>query len=323
MSSAFLRAKNFRDPSIVTPESKDRKPDLTSVHLLSFADSSLGGSRKRFIRQARSMKFFNSVKVFDENNLSEKFRSQHSSIVRKGVRGFGYWIWKPEIISQRIKSIKTGDVLIYADVGFHICPAGKNRLRAHILELTKSHHDMLVFQASEPTEYPVYDGRALPLYLDSHWTKGDLLDALNMRSTPSIHTPTIGAGLIFVKKTPTAQEFIEKWRDFSNRHPGLLDDSPSQSENLDGFVEHRHDQSLFSLLVKRDGNVIRKSAFEYWYPDPTNQSIPDWSALNESPFLAKRDKKRRKKARDFVRPHVKAVKRILSAKAIWSSGRQN
>jgi len=31
----------------------------------------------------------------------------------------------------------------------------------------------------------------------------------------------------------------------------MIDDSPSISKNLDCFREHRHDQSIFSLLTKK------------------------------------------------------------------------
>jgi len=44
-------------------------------------------------------------------------------------------------------------------------------------------------------------------------------------------------------------------------HLELVDDSPSVLPNADGFIENRHDQSVFSLLCKMTEGVILGHAF--------------------------------------------------------------
>ena len=41
---------------------------------------------------------------------------------------------------------------------------------------------------------------------------------------------------------------------YENFH--LADDTPSQSNNEVGFIEHRHDQSILSLLLKQYGTSV-------------------------------------------------------------------
>ena len=72
----------------------------------------------------------------------------------------------------------------------------------------------------------------------------------------------------------------------------LLDDTPSRSSNFDGFVDHRHDQAIFSLLCLKH-KVTVLSAYEFWYPANLSYGIlgMDWEALEDFPIHAKRDKK--------------------------------
>jgi hypothetical protein len=57
------------------------------------------------------------------------------------------------------------------------------------------------------------------------------------------------------------KELVDKWYDIGcNYH--MIDDSPSISNNLNYFMRHRHDQSIFSLLTKKYNIYSRKSLYE-------------------------------------------------------------
>lgn len=51
------------------------------------------------------------------------------------------------------------------------------------------------------------------------------------------------------KKCALSLEIARKWLDICCHH-NLFDDSESVSPNLNGFIAHKHDQSIFSLLLK-------------------------------------------------------------------------
>jgi hypothetical protein len=64
-------------------------------------------------------------------------------------------------------------------------------------------------------------------------------------------TRQIISGIFFVKNTPMMQELIQNWINLGIEDKGrYLDDSPSQLPNDKIFRENRHDQSIFSLLLK-------------------------------------------------------------------------
>jgi hypothetical protein len=87
-------------------------------------------------------------------------------------------------------------------------------------------------------------------------------------------------GISFFKKTEKTIRFLTEWYELAcNYH--LIDDSPSILKNDPTFCEHRHDQSIFSLLCKKHGaNVLDdETYYEDW---PKNKCI-------DKPILAKRN----------------------------------
>ena len=265
-----------------------RKRPIGRPHLVSFGDSRLRRPARRFHRQARFLHEFATVKIKDQTELEREFVVRNSEHLRPTVRGFGYWIWKPQVVLERLSELPENSMLFYADVGFHINRKGKKRFRAWVTQFEASSEWLLVFQATPPEMFLNHDGRRLPSLEDGLWCKGDLVDFMGMRDHPELWTPTIGAGLFAVKNTQSARSFLLEWRGFAEQHFGLIDDTESVAPNPVGFREHRHDQSFFSLWIKKNAIGLRLSAYEYWYPNKNGRGA-DWEALKRSPFLAKRD----------------------------------
>jgi hypothetical protein len=137
-----------------------------------------------------------------------------------------------------------------------------------------------------------YDGRRLFDQPNYQWVKGDLFDHFGVRDNKSYtHAQAIGAGITFIKKCQQSVALIREWQGIIAQDFSLLDDTPSESPNLEGFREHRHDQAIFSLLCLKHG-VPTLSAYEYWYPKnlASDRLEPDWDALRDFPIHARRDK---------------------------------
>lgn len=261
-----------------------------TISLISFADSRLGETVARFTRQALQIDVFDSVRVSSENDFTEEFLRQFNNHLQPGTRGFGYWVWKPWIIQTALKKLSEGDILVYADIGFHINKAGKKRLLEYLDRASKSKSGVLGFQAVRPEpDGPVLDdGRSLPAWQEKYWTKGDLIDYFGVReSTDIMDTPTIQAGLIFFRKCASSESLVNDWLSVFQTDFQLVDDTPSKSQNFRGFREHRHDQPVFSILGKLN-NIDTISSSEFWMPRWWS-SLADWKALENTPFHAVRD----------------------------------
>lgn len=252
---------------------------------VSFASSDLWRSVKRITKQAEALQVFDEIYVCTEKDLDEDFLDVFRDKLKFGTRGFGYWCWKPQIILQTLDKMEEGDTLLYTDVGCHLRAQGKNRLLEYFALAEK--HGIVAFQ-SKPLFNDDLEVKENILF-EYKWTKGDVLDYFKVRHNKSItHTGTIGAGILFINKTQAVQEMMGKWLETYKTDFSLLDDSPSQSPNLSGFIEHRHDQSIWSILCKQN-HVFTLSAFEYAYPTK-EFGVLNWDKIKEYPIWAIRDR---------------------------------
>ena len=264
------------------------------VYLLSFADSRIQRSLDRLARQAKSLNIFDDIYMFIENDLPLDFREHFKDKLIPGSRGYGYWSWKPEAMLMVLNRIQDGDCLLYIDAGCHLNSRGKKRLIEYFKILEQEETGIVAFKAIQPADDNsslVYDGRKLFDQPNYHWIKGDLFDYFGMRDSSSVfNDQAIGSGVIFIRKCDRAIKIIREWQQIIWHHFNLLDDTPSVSANLAGFIEHRHDQAIWTLLCLKY-HVKTLSAYEYWYPMRNAKKLwPDWLALEEFPIHVKRDK---------------------------------
>ena len=191
-----------------------------------------------------------------------------------------------------------GDSLLYLDAGCHLNIEGKKRLIEYFELLKESKTGILAFQENSPNTKLKHDGRQLHDRPNYHWIKGDVFDYFGVREDPDFtHAQSFTAGIILVRKCKAAVEIIDEWQSITTSNFSLLDDTPSRSRNLEGFIEHRHDQAIFSLLCIQH-KVMSLSSQETWYPKrfsagqltPSISLKPDWDALKYFPIHAKRDK---------------------------------
>jgi hypothetical protein len=255
---------------------------------LTFADQRMNRALQRINIQAIAMDTYDFIVLANENSLDLNFREQFKEHLKPGIRGFGYWSWKAQIILQTLYQMNDGDLLQYTDAGCHLNPNGREKLDEYFLKAQNSKSGILAFQAIPPT---FHDQKVKLLDLrEAKWCKGDLCDALGVRSNSDImDSQTIGAGIIFIRKCDNSLKLLSDWLNIYKNNFSLIDDSKSKSENLPGFVEHRHDQSIFSILAKLN-NVDTVSAYEYWYPNARLHFLPNWKILARYPVHARRDK---------------------------------
>lgn len=236
------------------------------IFLISFADGAFKKRGSAFVANASAFGGFEAVKVFDFSGLDAGFRQAHGHYMQSTVRGFGYWIWKPEIISSALDALGPDDILVYMDAGFTLNPGGRWRFQEY-LDLTLAHPTrMLSFQN---------------VHTEGLWTKRDLMQRLGMNlSSSEVKTSQLGSGLIFLQKTKSNADLIRAWKNIAvEDHYHLSDDTPSHAPNHPKFQEHRHDQSIASLLRKQRGTAItyyEVQSYE-WAFATFKEDLPAWA----------------------------------------------
>jgi hypothetical protein len=86
--------------------------------------------------------------------------------------------------------------------------------------------------------------------LEGQFSKMDLINYLQLKNDNIINSYQREAGAIMFYINDEIRQFVKEWYDISSKYH-LIDDSPSKLQNVNNFIEHRHDQSIFSLLTKK------------------------------------------------------------------------
>jgi len=198
----------------------------------------------RLMAQAKSLQLFDFLFGMKENDLKADipFWTRHQNFILKNYRGFGYWIWKPYLIKKVLDQMKEGDILCYCDCGNELDIRKKKRLE----ELISTVQTELLL-GSYPT--PI----RIPFLNEINWNKKDLLIFMHIDDTMTdiLYTNQRQASSLIIKKCNKTVSFVNEWNDIVYNHYHLIDDSPSIERNHECFIEHRHDQSVFSLLSKK------------------------------------------------------------------------
>lgn len=238
------------------------------LHFCTFADSRMKACLDRIRQEAEEMRVFDAIHCLNENNLDRTFTARNRHLLKPEVRGFGYWIWKPQAVLQVLNVMADGDVLLYADAGCHLNKKGEKMLRYYIDYVLFTPPHLLVFSPQSPKE--------------REYTKGDVLDYFQVRNNPAFtETGQIQATAFFIRKQENTCRLVQEWLHIMQEHNELIDDTPSRSPNLPDFKEHRHDQSIFSLLIKRQHALVLPMT-QIW--------SRTWLFMNRYPIWAVRHK---------------------------------
>ena len=259
------------------------------IILLSFASNDLKKSIFRFKKQAQETKFYDGIRIITYADLDTNFKLTLKKLLLDGKkRGFGYFMWKPYLVKKILEEINYGDIINYMDIGFHLLKENKKKFEDYLKFINEEDNWILTFQYHNQMEEKLKN-ISFPYREERKYSKGDLLDFFGFYNNSSVtETPQYMAGCFFIKKSKKSISFINEWLDIFYKRFDLVDDTDSKLKNLNGFLENRHDQSVFSLLCKKY-NLQSFSAYECDWAYLNNERT--WIHNKKSPFLAKRDLK--------------------------------
>lgn len=206
------------------------------IYLLLFAhDDQFIKSKDRLKKQAIDSNLFDhilDVDTVDPPKYFSDFINENINFFDKNPRGYGNWLWKPFLVDYALNNIlEYNDILVYLDSGCEISKFGHKIFNKYIDITNKS--EGLFFSTGNS---------------EKEWTKRDLFERL-LIDYNNYKEKQIQATFFFLKKTSGVLTLIENWLNISledNYH--FINDSESNSSNHIEFIEHRHDQSILSLL---------------------------------------------------------------------------
>lgn len=199
---------------------------MSKVYFINYASNGFKNSQEEGLKVAESFGFL--PVGYTDSDLDENFK-QKNKVILDSKRGGGYWLWKPYIILDMLNKIENGDYLIYMDSGAKFTKSPINILRMI------NHKGILVTSMLHP------QGR---------WTKGDCFQLINKISPDDFrYDLQIQASYLFLRKCEFSVNFIKNWLELCESNSLITDEPSKLKSNFPEFIDHRHDQSILSLLV--------------------------------------------------------------------------
>lgn len=208
-------------------------------YFLSFgSENKYADAAKRLEKQVTRTNIFDTILVYNSDDLREldEFWNLHSEFIKNNPKKYGYGIWKPYIVMKSLLLMNYGDILMYTDASCDFDIDCENVKEAFKEIVCKDDFEMCSSLA-ENSEHLV--------------SKLDLVYSMNMIEHADYKKPQIESKAFIMKKSDVMMKFVKAWYALSCKHELLTNKNFNFS--FQDFIEHKCEQSIFSLLLKKMG----------------------------------------------------------------------
>ncbi len=173
---------------------------------------------------------------FKDTDIDPNFYQSYAQHFKDG-RGFGYWIWKAYFINKLLESASDEDIFIYADAGNLVC----NELTPLYNLCQSDSKGIILFENT--------DGELTGnVWKNNLWTKSDCFNLMGLKTPEYLYGDQVNAAFMVFRKTLFSVNFFSIFFKYCQNY-NIISDAPNITDNFNiDFRDHRHDQSILSLL---------------------------------------------------------------------------
>lgn len=205
-------------------------PRLT---LLTFCTHEFAGSAEVLRHSAVGVGGCDAAIVIGSSQVRDHLRGIFPDGEHIPPTGWGYWAWKPKIISDALNMMSDGDWVVWVDAGAIVRGNLKSQLCPEEATTT--------WLLAAP----------VPMETVADLTLPSCLALLNFTASEQLAAPMIDGSMHFWRAGPESRAFAGAWLGLcSNRN---LVEGPRES--------HRHDQSLLSIMMNQRGLPLRRKGW--------------------------------------------------------------
>lgn len=200
------------------------------IYLVNYANARFYKSQEKLNRSA--LRFgVDKVLSYRENDLFRTNFYYKNKEILQMKRGAGYWIWKPYFILEAMSKAKKNDIVVYSDSGIEVI----KRLDP-LFEICNKRNGIMLFRTHGQR--------------NKKWTKRDCFVLMNCDSQKYWDAPQVMGSFSLYLNNDSNRAFVEEWLNYCC-NKNIVTDMPNVCglENFPEFKEHRHDQSILSLLA--------------------------------------------------------------------------
>ena len=172
------------------------------------------------------------IMTYSPRDIDKEFYTNNAAILTQ-KRGAGYWLWKPYILLDAMNRVPEGTIVMYADDDCII-----TNDMTDLINLATIHNRVFFKNVHNNLQY----------------VKRDAYILMNADTENVHHATQLDASTILFKNTKQNRDFIMRWMSYC-RDPRVSTDAPSAlGTELAGFIEHRHEQAVLSIMAKNYEN---------------------------------------------------------------------
>lgn len=203
--------------------------------------------------------------AYTPEDIDEDFRKRNKDILSVS-KGNGLYLWKPYFLNKAYKELRQGDYLIYTDAGSIYV----NKIQYLIDCMEQEHTDIMVFSLQNEM-------------LERKYTKRDAFVLMDCDAPQYTDTPQSVGGYVILKKSDFVEKFIAQDLEYAQDKRMITEQDNTQGlPNYPDFVAHRHDQSVWSLMVKKYGLKRFRDPSQFGL---TNEYEPEVAARSTFPQI--------------------------------------
>jgi hypothetical protein len=254
---APARPSRLRGNSYATSYTAEREAALLELRerfrhvrrvLVTFASGQRYVQHQRTLTASAAMTGeFHTIEAWSFDQLRRTpFFAENRDILQRS-RGQGYWLWKPYLIARALESSEDGDLIAYNDC----LPEDGNVFGRSILPtlawLSEGERRLAIARKPAP---------------NSAWTKRDCFVHMECDAPAYWEQDQLIATYMAFVASPSTRRLVADWLAFC-RDARILTDEPNTCglDDFPDFQDHRHDQSVLSNLVIRDGFTLPNVLF--------------------------------------------------------------
>lgn len=174
---------------------------------------------------------FDEVISYSLGDIDPEFYYKNKNILDQS-RGAGFWLWKPYFISKTLERMENGDLLVYSDSGSFY----QNSPQPLIDLILKDEKGVLSFE--------------LKGLMENVYTKRDTFVLMDLDEPKYTESSQREATYIWLIKNDFTVNLVKEYLEYA-QDERIITDLISENKNYDVFKDHRHDQSIWSLLCKK------------------------------------------------------------------------
>lgn len=207
------------------------------IKAVTFATDNFRERAEKLMESAKKIGI-SDFKILTKEQLESDFYIKNKEILDK-TRGAGLWLWKPYLILKELKKLGTDEKLFYLDAG-----------RNSYWDLWDT--ALYVFNHPVLTNQGFLLGPSIdhlgPIEM---WTKRETLECMGVGEMQIKNIKMIQMNWSVWTNCEKSIRFLESWLYYCTNKICIMDENITETKNYKNFIDHRHDQSIASILAHK------------------------------------------------------------------------